>query len=505
MRLAAVVSTSLEIAATRSRRVKVDGLAHILSETEPGDIAILVGFLTGRPRQGRIGIGPKALWSSEIAPAPAPTLQVQEVDRVLERIAATTGPGSQAVRQDLLEALLSKATAEEQEFVRRLLMGELRQGALEGLMMDAVAQAAGIEAAVVRRAAMLGGDIGSIAVPALTQGESALAEMRIVPLRPIQPMLASTSGSTAEAMETIGTASVEWKLDGVRIQAHRNGQEVVVFSRRLNDVTARLPLVREVLSALPVSNVVLDGEALAHDLQGHPQRFQQIMSRFGRHQTDEQDSLLPYFFDILHLDGEDLIDRPLVERIEILARLVSSEWLVPRLVTDRSEEAEATLAEARQNHHEGVMVKQIDSTYDAGRRGSAWLKVKPAYHLDLVVLAAEWGHGRRTGWLSNLHLGARDEEAEGFVMVGKTFKGLTDRMLTWQTERFLGLESHREGRVVYLQPEVVVEVAIDGVQASQVYPGGVALRFARVKQYRPDKPPSQADTIQRVIDIFERH
>ena len=504
MKLAEVVATSRAISATRARRVKVAGLADLLRRAEFEEIPILVGFLTGRPRQGRVGIGPAALWASRVDPAPEPLLDIREVDEVIARIPEIKGPGSQARRKASLESLLGRATAGEQDFLRRLLTGELRHGALEGLMMDAVAAASGIPGAVVRRAAMLGGDLGSIAVPALTEGEAALRAMRIVPLRPVRPMLAATSGSAGEAMESTGQASVEWKLDGVRIQAHRAGDDVAVFSRRLNEVTDRLPLVGEVVHALPVSSVVLDGEVLTHDLRGRPERFEQIMSRFGTHGAVDADALFPYFFDILHLDGEDLIDRPLAERIRTMEALVPLDFLVPRSVTDQVSEAERALSEARRRRHEGIMVKSIDSTYQAGRRGSAWLKVKPAYHLDLVVLAAEWGHGRRTGRLSNLHLGARDAETGEFVMVGKTFKGLTDAMLAWQTERFLEIEVGRERHVVFLRPEVVVEVAFDGAQSSSVYPGGLALRFARVKQYRPDKPPGEADTIQRIGEIFEK-
>ena len=503
MRLAEVVATSQKIAGTRARRAKVAGLADLLGRAGPDEIRILVGFLAGRPRQGRVGVGPAALWASKVDPAPEPVLDIGEVDRVIGMIPGIRGAGSQARRSALLECLLGRATPDEQDYLRRLLTGELRHGALEGLMMDAVAVASGIDAAVVRRAAMLGGDLGSIAVPALTEGEAALRAMHIVPLRPVRPMLASTSGSAADAMESSGRSSVEWKLDGVRIQAHRSGSEVAVFSRRLNEVTDRLPLVADVVSGLPVSSVVLDGEVLAHDLEGRPERFEQIMSRFGTQQAGDRKPLFPYFFDILHLNGEDLIDLPLGRRIAVLDSLVPPECLVPKLVTDRVPEAEDALSEARRRRHEGIMVKAIDSTYQAGRRGSAWLKVKPAYHLDLVVLAAEWGHGRRTGRLSNLHLGARDAESGGFVMVGKTFKGLTDAMLVWQTERFLEVEVRRKRHVVFLRPEVVVEVAFDGVQSSPVYPGGVALRFARVKQYRPDKPPDEADTIQRIHRIFE--
>ncbi len=503
MKLAEVVAASRRIASTRSRRAKVAGLSEILSRAAPDEIEVVVGFLTGAPRQGRVGVGAASLWSVEAPPAAAPALDVLEVDRAIGRIPGITGRGSRARRHDLLCDLLGRAAAEEQEFLRRLLTGGLRQGALEGLMMDAVAAAAGIDAAVVRRAAMLGGDLGSIARPALTAGEAPLREMRIRPLRPVRPMLAAASGSVEEAMESAGRASVEWKLDGARIQVHRAGGETAVFTRSLNEVTARMPSVTAAAARLPVSSVVLDGEALTQDEDGLPRRFEQTMSRFGSHEASDGAPLLPFFFDILHLDGEDLIDLPLSERIEVLERVVPGGRRVPRVVTDQVREAAEAFAEARRNRHEGIVVKDIDSPYEAGRRGSAWLKVKPAHHLDLVVLAAEWGHGRRTGWLSNLHLGARDADSGGFVMVGKTFKGLTDEMLEWQTGRFLDLEESRRRHTVFLRPEAVVEVAFDGVLPSPVYRGGVALRFARVKRHRTDKTPEKADTIQRIYEIFE--
>lgn len=502
MKLAEVVATSRRIAATRSRRAKVDGLAELLGRAAPDEIAILVGFLTGEPRQGRVGIGAASLWAAKTEAADEAGLEVVDVDQAVGRIPGITGRGSRARRLALLGDLLGRATPGEQEFLRRLLTGELRQGALEGLMMDAIAASSGIEAATVRRAAMLGGELGSVAESALTEGEAALRGMRVRVLRPVRPMLAVTSGSVEEALESTGTASVEWKLDGARIQVHRAGSETAVFTRNLNDVTGRMPMVREVVLDMAVSAVVLDGEALTHDDQGLPRRFEETMSRFGSHRSDRDVPLLPFFFDILHLDGEDLIDEPLGTRIEVMERVVPAGYRVPRVVTARAGQAERTFAEARRNRHEGVMVKSVASAYEAGRRGRSWLKVKPAHHLDLVVLAAEWGHGRRTGWLSNLHLGARDRRSGEFVMVGKTFKGLTDEMLTWQTGRFLELERRRHRHVVFLRPEVVVEVAFDGVLPSPVYEGGVALRFARVKRYRTDKTAAQADTIQQIRRIF---
>ncbi len=503
MKLAEVAAASRAAASTRSRRAKIAGLSEVLSRAAPDEIEAVVGFLSGAPRQGRVGVGAALLWSVEAAPAASPSLEVLEVDDAVGRIPGITGRGSRARRLDLLAGLLGRATAGEQQFIRRLLTGELRHGALEGLMMEAVAAASGVGAAVVRRAAMLGGSLGSIALPALIEGEAALLEMRIEPMRPVRPMLASSSPSAEAAVEAAGRASVEWKMDGARIQAHRRGGRAAVFTRSLNEVTDRMPLVAQAVLRLPVSSVVLDGEALTLDEGGLPRPFEQTMSRFGSRTPAGGAPLLPFFFDILHLDGRDLIDLPLSERIEILERTAPAEHRVPRVVTDRPSEAAAAFAEARRNRHEGVMVKAVDSTYEAGRRGSAWLKVKPAHHLDLVVLAAEWGHGRRTGWLSNLHLGARDAEAGGFAMVGKTFKGLTDEMLARQTERFLRLQTGRRRNVVFLRPETVVEVAFDGVLPSPVYEGGAALRFARVKRFRPDKTPDRADTIQQIREILE--
>lgn len=423
MKLAEVAAASRAAASTRSRRAKASGLAEVLSRAAPDEIEAVVGFLSGELRQGRVGVGAALLWSVEAAPAAAPSLEVLEVDEAISRIPGITGRGSRARRLELLAGLLGRATAGEQQFIRRLLTGELRHGALEGLMMEAVAAASGVGAAAVRRAAMLGGGLGSIALPALTEGEGALLKMRIELMRPVRPMLAASSPSVEAAVEAAGKASVEWKMDGARIQVHRQGGRTAVFTRSLNEVTDRMPLATEAALRLPVSSVVLDGEALTLDERGLPRRFEQTMSRFGSRTPAGGAPLLPFFFDILHLNGRDLIDLPLSERIEILERTAPAEHLVPRMVTDRPSEAAAAFAEARRHRHEGIMVKAVDSTYQAGRRGSAWLKVKPAHHLDLVVLAAEWGHGRRTGWLSNLHLGARDAESGGFVMVARPSRG----------------------------------------------------------------------------------
>jgi DNA ligase-1 len=493
--LAELVSASKRVAATPARSGKIAALADLLARLPPDEIEPAVAFLAGEPRGGRVGVGWATIAAVEAPPAPEPTLTVADLDRVLGQLQALAGPGSNASRQAILTALLTRATGDEADFVRRLLLGELRQGALDGVMADAVARAAGVPATAVRRASMLAGDRPRVAHLALTAGERALATVGLEVLRPVEPMLASIAGDVGEAIRECGPSSVEWKLDGARIQAHRARDEVRVFTRNLNDVTERLLTVAAVVRSLPVRQVVLDGEALGVGDDRRPDPFQDTMSRFGRHDGGGP-PLAVWFFDCLHLDGHDLIDRPLVERREALTQ-VASPWRVPSTLTDDAEEAAAVLADALQAGHEGVMVKAAGSRYEAGRRGQAWRKVKPVRTLDLVVLGAEWGHGRRQGWLSNLHLGARDPGG-GFVMVGKTFKGLTDDLLAWQTRRLLALEAGRRGIVVEVRPELVVEVALDGVQASTRYPGGVALRFARVRRYREDKSPEDADTIEAV-------
>jgi DNA ligase 1 len=505
--LAVVVETSQSVTATRSRKAKIDSLATLLTECTPDEVATVVCMLTGEPRQGRIGVG----WSTlstvrdeavlrRVSGASAVT--VAELDDALDRIATTTGSGSAAVRQEILAEVFARATPAEADFVVRLLTGELRQGALAGLMADAIARAARVPPAAVRRAAMLGGDLGETARRALEGGEVALADVRLEVLRPVQPMLAASAASVADALEATGAASVEWKLDGARIQVHRHGDDVRVFTRNLNDVTARVPEVVEAVRGFARRSFVLDGEAIGLADDALPRRFQDTMSRFGRDDAATHAlRLAAFFFDVLHVDGDDLLERPLRDRAAILTALVGP-WRVPAIETDDADDAEAFLTDALATGHEGVMVKALDSCYDAGRRGASWRKVKPVRTLDLVVLAAEWGHGRRRGWLSNLHLGARDPASGGFVMVGKTFKGLTDEVLTWQTERLQELASRRDDHVVYVRPELVVEIALDGVQASTRYVGGVALRFARVRAYRPDKDAGDADTIDAVRGLL---
>jgi len=493
--LAEVVAASDAATATSSRTAKAEALAAVLGRLGADEVEPVIGWLTGEARQGRIGIGWATVARLESAPAAEPSLTVGDLDAALDEVAVTTGSGSVARRNAILQDLLARATAAETDFLRRLLIGELRQGALEGVMVDAIARASTVPATVVRRAHMLGGRLGPTARLALFEGRDALEAVGLEVGRAVRPMLASTAPTVEEAVAELAPASVEWKLDGARIQVHRRGDEVIVFTRNLNDVTSRLPEVVEAARTLPVESVVLDGETLMMDEEGRPRSFQDSMSRFG---ADEErtDVLRPWFFDCLHVDGEDLLDLPLRER---LARLeaIAPTLRIPGRVTDDPVEAVAIQTEALDAGHEGVMVKAADSPYQAGRRGKAWRKVKPVHTLDLVVLAVEWGSGRRRGWLSNLHLGARDPDG-GFVMVGKTFKGLSDALLTWQTEQFLARETSREGHVVHVRPELVVEIALDGVQRSTRYPGGVALRFARVVRYRVDKYAADAGLISTV-------
>ncbi len=501
MLLEELVSVSTAVAGTSARRDKVGLLADALRRLRPEEVPVAVAYLSGRVPGGTVGVG----WASLRDPPPPatrPSLELLAVQAALERIRGAVGKGSQAVRREALHDLLARATEPERRFLVGLLLGEVRQGALEGVMVEAVAAAAGVPPGEVRRALMLAGDLGPVAAEALRQGRAGLAAFRLVLLRPVQPMLAQTAEDLEEALARTSPAAVEWKLDGARLQVHRDGREVRAFTRTLADVTPRVPEIVRAVAALPVRSVVLDGEAIVLRPDGRPRPFQETMRRFGsRLDVERLAAALPLtvaFFDCLHLDGEDLIDRALLERFDLLAERVPGELRVPRARADDPGTARAVLEEALARGHEGVMVKALGSPYEAGRRGAAWLKVKRAHTLDLVVLGAEWGHGRRRGWLSNLHLGARDPRTGGFVMLGKTFKGLTDEMLRWQTEELLRRETGREGIAVHVRPELVVEVAFDGVQASPRYPGGVALRFARVKGYRPDKRPEEADTIDAV-------
>ena len=509
MRLADLVATSLRVTETRSRLEKTAALGDLLrrlgAEGEE-EIDIAVAFLSGHLRQGRIGLGGAAVRNAQPESAAAePSLTLGEVDAAFERIAATTGSGSTAERSRLLSGLLARGTRDEQDFLVRLIYGELRQGALAGLMAEALAVAAEVPADEVRRALMLAGELPSVVKAVLTEGRPGLARFHLQLFRPLQPMLAQPAEDVSEALERLGEAALELKLDGARVQVHKAGDEVRVYSRRGNDVTAAVPELVETVQALPARQLLLDGETIALRPDASPLPFQVTMRRFGRkldvHRLRGELPLTSFFFDLLHLDGQDLIDRPAGERFAALASAVPG-LAVPRIVTADAEEADAFFAEALARGHEGIMAKATDAPYEAGRRGSSWLKVKPAHTLDLVILAAEWGHGRRHGWLSNLHLGARDPDNGGFVMLGKTFKGLTDERLAWQTQKLQDIAIGTDGWTVYVRPELVVEVAFSDVQESPHYPSGMALRFARVKRYREDKTAAEADTIGTVRKIF---
>ncbi|WP_431278693.1 ATP-dependent DNA ligase [Leifsonia poae] len=499
MLLDVLVDAADAVASTRSRLAKVDALAGLLSRLEPDEIAPAVGFLVGKPRQGRVGVGWRGVVAAMGSPASESTLTVDDLDALLDRLATTSGAGSAGDRSRELREFAELATDREQEFLGRVLLGDMRTGALEGVLTDAIARASERPAAVVRRAAMLSGDLGETARLALTGTAEELEAVGLVVGRAVLPMLAATAASASAALETTGEASVEYKLDGARIQVHRLGDEVHVYTRNLADITHRVPEVVEIVRRLPVRDVILDGETLSLDEDGAPRPFQETMSRFGAEAARET-LLHPWFFDVLHVDGRDLLDEPLSTRLAELER-VAGDHRIPGEVTADPEVAERISRDALAAGQEGVVVKAIDSPYAAGRRGSSWIKVKPVLTYDLVVLACEWGSGRRRGWLSNLHLGALDPTGEfgepgGLVMVGKTFKGLTDDLLRWQTEYFQQIEVRRTANTVWVAPTTVVEIAIDGVQRSSRYPGGIALRFARVKTYRDDKPATDADTIQ---------
>ena len=572
MLLRELVQTSEAVAATSGRTAKITQIAGLLRLAGPGEVPVVVAFLSGELRQRQIGVGYASLGELlgeaapggamadggplTVAPLTVAPLTVTETDAVFEAVGQVAGAGAQAERRRLLAGLFGRASQTEREFLVRLLAGELHQGALEGVMAEAVARAAGVPAGEVRRAHLLAGSLPLVAQAALAAAQvpapagapatepepgagaalagapvpaaagapatepepgsgAALAALRAFGLkvgRPLRPMLASSAATVADAFARLSPAVVEWKIDGIRIQVHRAGPEVAVFTRTLDDITIRVPEITEAVLALDVRAAVFDGEAVALAPDGRPRPFQVTASRTGSHMDVARQRadtpLTPFFFDLLHLDGADLIDEPAHVRQARLAAVMPAHLLVPRLVTADAEAAGAFFADAVGRGHEGVVVKAPDARYAAGRRGSEWIKVKPRHTLDLVVLAAEWGHGRRRGWLSNLHLGARDPATGGLVMLGKTFKGLTDEMLTWQTNRLLELadppgsgpggDLKEAYGVLRVRPELVVEIAFDGVQGSPRYPGGVALRFARVLRYREDKTAADADTIDTV-------
>jgi DNA ligase 1 len=490
--LADVVSASKELTGTSSRSKKVAILADLLARLEPSEVGIAVGFLAGVPRQGRVGIGYSTIYGIEGEPAGEPSLEIEELDRAIDGVQATTGSGSAGRRKEILTDLLGRATDEEADFVKRLFTGGLRQGALAGLMVDAVAKAAEASGVIARRALMLSGDLSRTAEIAMREGENGLREVGFEMFRPILPMLASTAANVPEAVESFERSSVEWKLDGIRIQVHRRGDEVRIYTRNLNETTETLPGIVEAVRHLPLTQAVFDGEALWM-LEEGPAAFQDTVSRMDSEAQPE--GIVTFLFDILHVEGEDLLDTPLEERAKRL-EAIAPHLKIPSLITSDPEAAQQVLDDALRAGHEGIVVKDAASPYIAGRRGKAWRKVKPVRTYDLVVLGAEWGHGRRQGWLSNLHLGARDPQSGELLMVGKTFKGMTDALLEWQTKELLARETERRGIAVMVRPELVVEIAVDGVQSSTRYPGGLALRFARVKRYRPDKSAAEADTIE---------
>lgn len=501
MLLAQIAAVSTQVAAEAARNEKIAILAGALAELSAEELPLGVSYLAGVLPQGSFGVGFAALRNLPPA-ATGSTVTLGEADAALEALAAIRGPGSTSHRTDEVVALFARLAADEQAFLTALLLGGLRQGASERLMMDAIAKAFNVPAGVVRRAAMFTGDVAEVAVVAREGGREGLEAIGLRLFRPVSPMLAKTASDVGAGIEKLGRVAVERKLDGARIQVHCGDGEVRVFTRNLNEVTDRVPEIVAAVAEFPVRSIVLDGEAIALHDDGRPFPFQITMARFGTAGEDRMVGLSAFFFDVLHVDGEDVLDLPTHRRLEIMENVVPAQHLIPRIFTSDPEEAAAFFDETLATGHEGVMVKSLDAPYEAGRRGAGWLKVKPVHTLDLVVLAVEWGSGRRHGWLSNIHLGARAADGS-FVMLGKTFKGMTDKMLDWQTKRFLELETHRDGHVVYVRPEQVVEIAFDGIQASSRYSGGMALRFARVKGYRDDKSADEADTIETVRAVFE--
>jgi DNA ligase-1 len=504
MLLASVVETSRRVTDTPKRLEKIDLLARLIRQLNPEEIEIVVPFLSGQTRQGRIGIGYAALRDARSSPAANPSLEVLDIDSVLQNIVATSGNGSQRQRLELLQSMFARATEAEQQFLSGLLMGELRQGALEGIMAEAIAKASGLAPERVRRAAMMAGDITRVARSALEQGEAGLAQYEVQLFRPIQPMLAQSADDVPEALACIGEAALEYKMDGARVQVHKSGDDVTIYSRSLKDVTPAIPDVVELVRALPAHDLILDGEVISLLPDGRPQPFQITMRRFGRkldvERMRQELPMTPFWFDLLYLNGTPLLDEPQARRFSALSEL-SREHLIPHTITNDAPAADEFLEQALARGHEGIMAKAIDAKYAAGARGQSWVKVKRARTLDLVILAAEWGSGRRKGWLSNLHLGARDTQKGGFAMLGKTFKGLTDEMLAWQTQELLRLEIGRDNYTIHVKPELVVEIAFNEIQVSPRYVSGLALRFARVKRYRTDKTASEADTFETVQQL----
>jgi DNA ligase-1 len=505
MLLSEVVETSRRVAETSKRLEKIALVAALLRELHGDEIEIVTAMLSGRVRQGRIGVGYRSL-QAKAEPAPQPSIQLLELDQTLDAISQTSGVGSERQRRERLQDLLQRATAPEQTFIMEILLGGLRQGALEGIMLEALAKATEVPLDRVRQAAMVAGDLTRIARALLERGEAGLDEYRIRLFQPVQPMLAQTAEDVVEALDDLGEASLEYKLDGARVQVHKSGDAVMVFSRALNEVTEAVPEIVEAARALPVANAILDGEALSLKPDGRPQPFQITMRRFGRRldvdRLRAELPLAPFWFDLLYLEGGELLQEAQSRRFDVLKKL-APESVIPHLTTGDASEGHRFLEDSLAHGHEGIMAKARDSEYATGARGRAWLKIKHVKTLDLVILAAEWGSGRRKGWLSNLHLGARDTEKGGFAMLGKTFKGLTDEMLAWQTQELLKIEIARDSYTVHVEPKIVAEIAFNDLQVSPRYASGLALRFARVKRYRTDKTAAESDTFQTVKRIAE--
>ncbi len=505
MLFARVVETSQQVTGTRKRLEKIELLASRLRQLDPHEVEIVVSFLSGAARQGRIGIGYAALREAASTAAPSPTLEILEVDRLLDAFMAIQGRGSERERTGILRSLLATATGPEQKFLTALLLGELRQGALEGVMLEAVAKAASVSLDRVRRAVMMAGNVAIVARAALESGAAGLDQYGLKLFRPVQPMLAQTSEDVRTDIGEFGETALEYKLDGARVQVHRSGDEVRVFSRSLKDLTQAVPEIVEAVRALPGENIILDGEIISFTPDARPQPFQVTARRFGRKldldRMRAELPLTPAWFDVLYLDGQSLVDETQARRFALLKDLSPPQHLIPHITTADPDLAEDFLRDALLRGHEGIMAKAIDSRYIAGARGQTWRKVKKAHTLDLVILAAEWGHGKRKGVLSNLHLGARDTQMGGFAMLGKTFKGMTDQMLAWQTQELLKLEIGRDAGTVYVEPKIVVEIAFSDLQISTRYASGLALRFARVKRYRNDKSAAAADTLEAVREL----
>lgn len=509
LQLSEIVSASRDVAATRSRKQKTLRLKSLLQQLQSEEVRAAVGFLCGELRQGKLGVGYRTLQALRKEPAaPEPSITVMELDGIFQALSQLSGKGSSKRQGELLRETFARLTEAERDFVARLVLGELRQGALEAQVLEALGATTGISAAALRRAMLFAGDPTEVAARALSGGEPALAELTIELFRPLRPMLAQTAKDAADAVTRLAPCAFEQKLDGARIQVHRDGERVAIYTRHGNDVTDSLPEVAELVRSFSLQSVVLDGEAIALQEGGRPHPFQVTMSRFGRRlDVAEQRRSLPlsaFFFDCVYANGEVLVERTNEARWAALCLVVPPAARVVRQVVTNVEEGEAVMRASLETGHEGVVIKSLSSTYEAGRRGAGWLKLKPAPTLDLVVLGAEWGSGRRKGFLSNLHLGARDPDTGDFVMLGKTFKGLTDQTLAWQTQRLLALATEKSEWVVRVRPELVVEIAFDGLQRSPHYPGGMALRFARVRRYRDDKPASEADTIGFVRSLYER-